>query len=154
MLSAHAWNQAALVSAAKSVLRIRILATVQNSMFYIGAGYHISRVVTWVSYTVGCNNLVSSEATVNGFLQAYRPKVPIKARGNPRIQIQKRSPGARGRSVKMAMSTPSETLRLLGVYRETNDQTIRATLVSNYEPLVRSLCRKFSSSREPQEDLF
>ena len=54
----------------------------------------------------------------------------------------------------MAMSTPSETLRLLGVYRETNDQTIRATLVSIYEPLVRSLCRKFSSSREPQEDLF
>lgn len=54
----------------------------------------------------------------------------------------------------MAMSTPSETLRLLGVYRETNDQTIRATLVSNYEPLARSLCRKFSSSREPQEDLF
>lgn len=54
----------------------------------------------------------------------------------------------------MAMSTPSETLRLLGEYRETGDQSIRATLVSNYEPLVRSLCRKFSSSREPQEDLF
>ena len=139
MLSAHAWNQAALVSAAKSVLRIRIVPTVQNSMFYIGAGYHINRVVTRVSYTVGCNTLVSSEATVNGFLQAYRPKVPIKARG---------------RSVNMAMSTPSETLRLLGVYRETNDQTIRATLVSNYEPLVRRLCRKFSSAREPQEDLF
>jgi len=119
-------------------------------MVNIGAGYHINRVFTRVSYAAGCNNLVSSEATVNGFLQAYRPKVPIKARGNPRIQIQKRSPGARGRSVKMAMSTPSETLRLLGVYRETNDQTIRATLVSNYEPLVRSLRRKFSSSREPQ----
>ena len=140
------------MSAAKSVLRVRIVPTVQNSMFYIGAGYHINRVVTRVSYTVGCNNLVSSEATVNGFLQAYGPKVPIKARGNPRIQIQKRSHGARG--ANMAMSTPSETLRLLGVYRETNDQTIRATLVSNYEPLVRSLCRKFSSSREPQEDLF
>jgi hypothetical protein len=140
------------VSAAKSVLRIRIVPTFQNSMFYIGAGYNISRVVTWVSYTVGCNNLVSSEATVNGFLQAYKPKVPIKARCNQRIQIQKRSHGARG--VNMAMSPPSETLRLLGVYRETNDQTIRATLVSNYEPLVRSLCRKFSSSREPQEDLF
>ncbi len=151
MLSDHAWNQAALVSAAKSVLRIRIVPTVQNSMFYIGAGYHINRVVTRVSYTVGCNNLVSSEATVNGFLQAYRPKVPIKARSNPRIQIQKRSHGAS--VANMAMSTPSETLRLLGVYRETNDQTIRATLVSNYEPLVGSLCRKFSSSREPQEDL-
>jgi RNA polymerase sigma-B factor len=47
-----------------------------------------------------------------------------------------------------------QVLRLLGEYRETGAQSIRATLVSNYEPLVRSLCRKFSSSREPQEDLF
>lgn len=54
----------------------------------------------------------------------------------------------------MAMSTATETLRLLDGYRETGDQSIKATLVANYEPLVRSLCRKFSSSREPQEDLF
>ena len=142
------------MSAAKSVLHVRFVPTVRNSMFDIGAGYHTNRVFTRVSYTAGCNNLVSSEATVNGFLHVYRPKVPIKTRANQRIQIQKRSHEARGRSVNIAMSTPSETLRLLGVYRETNDHTIRATLVSNYEPLVRSLCREFSSSREPEEDLF
>ena len=127
-------------------------------MFDIGARCHINSVVTHVSYTAGCNNLVSSEATVNGFLQVYTSKVPIKARANLRIHIQKRNHEARDRSIGMEMSTPSETLRLplrlLGVYREPNDQTIRATLVSNYEPMARSLCRTFSSSREPQEDLF
>ncbi len=54
----------------------------------------------------------------------------------------------------MAMSTAKETLRLLAVYRETGDDSAKATLVRNYEPLVRSLCRKFASFREPQENLF
>jgi hypothetical protein len=90
-------------------------------MVDIGARCHINSVVTQVSYTAGSNNLVSSEATVNGFLQVYTPKVPIKPRANLRIQIQKRSHEARDRSVDMAMSIPSETLRLLDVYREPND---------------------------------
>jgi RNA polymerase sigma-B factor len=40
------------------------------------------------------------------------------------------------------------------VYRESGDASVRAKLVTNYMPLVRRLCRKFSSSREPQDDLF
>ena len=54
----------------------------------------------------------------------------------------------------MTKSNSSETLRLLAAYRESGDANVRATLVANYEPLVRRLCRKFSSSREPQDDLF
>ena len=54
----------------------------------------------------------------------------------------------------MTTSNSSETLRLLAAYRESGDASMKATLVANYEPLVRRLCRKFSSSREPQDDLF
>ena len=54
----------------------------------------------------------------------------------------------------MTKSNASETLRMLAAYRESGDRSVRATLVSHYEPLVRRLCRKFASSREPQEDLF
>ncbi len=54
----------------------------------------------------------------------------------------------------MVARSATETLRLLGVYRETADPAARAQLVSNYVPLVRRLCRRFRTSREPQEDLF
>ena len=54
----------------------------------------------------------------------------------------------------MTKSNASETLALLATYRASGDASVRATLVANYEPLVRRLCRKFSSSREPQDDLF
>ena len=54
----------------------------------------------------------------------------------------------------MATSKSSETLRLLASYRASGAASVRAKLVANYEPLVRRLCRKFSSSREPQDDLF
>ena len=53
----------------------------------------------------------------------------------------------------MATAT-TETLRLLQAYGETRDTYAREQLVTNYIPLVRSLCSRFRSSREPQEDLF
>ena len=46
-----------------------------------------------------------------------------------------------------------ETPRLLAAYKETGDRNARDQLVVNYTPLVRSLCRRFRKSREPQEDL-
>ena len=54
----------------------------------------------------------------------------------------------------MAENSAAETLRLLACYRETRDGSAREQLVSNYVPLVRRLCRRFRTSREPQEDLF
>ncbi len=54
----------------------------------------------------------------------------------------------------MADTSVADTLRLLASYRETSDVGARAQLVSNYVPLVRRLCRRFRTSREPQEDLF
>ena len=43
---------------------------------------------------------------------------------------------------------------LLESYRITGDVGPREQLVANYVPLVRRLCRRFLTSREPQEDLF
>ena len=54
----------------------------------------------------------------------------------------------------MATKSATETLRLLALYRESADPAARAQLVTNYVPLVRRLCRRFRTSREPQEDLF
>jgi RNA polymerase sigma-B factor len=54
----------------------------------------------------------------------------------------------------MATKSATETLRLLEAYREDDDRSAREQLVSNYVPLVRRLCRRFRTSREPQEDLF
>ena len=54
----------------------------------------------------------------------------------------------------MASKSAEETLRLLESYRERRDISAREQLVSNYVPLVRRLCRRFRTSREPQEDLF
>ncbi|MCH7625943.1 MAG: sigma-70 family RNA polymerase sigma factor [Chloroflexi bacterium] len=51
-------------------------------------------------------------------------------------------------------SSAKQTLKLLEVYRETSDPDAREQLVTNYVPLVRRLCRRFRTSREPQEDLF
>ena len=65
-----------------------------------------------------------------------------------------RAAGGQGGRAKLTTSNSSETLRLLAAYRESGDASMKATLVANYEPLVRRLCRKFSSSREPQDDLF
>ncbi len=67
-----------------------------------------------------------------------------------------RRPSASGQPRKNGSQTTSAalTLKLLEAYRETRDSTARETLVSNYAPLVRRLCRRFRTSREPQEDLF
>ena len=51
-------------------------------------------------------------------------------------------------------SSAKQTLKLLEAYRETSDPSAREQLVTNYVPLVRRLCRRFRTSREPQEDLF
>ncbi len=51
-------------------------------------------------------------------------------------------------------SSAKQTLKLLETYRETSDPGAREQLVTNYVPLVRRLCRRFRTSREPQEDLF
>ena len=48
----------------------------------------------------------------------------------------------------------AKTLQLLEAYKERGDRLAREQLVANYVPLVRSLCRRFLTSREPQEDLF
>lgn len=55
---------------------------------------------------------------------------------------------------KPSESSAAITLQLLEVYRKTGDGKAREKLVSNYVPLVRRLCRRFRTSREPQEDLF
>lgn len=54
----------------------------------------------------------------------------------------------------MANDSATLTLKLLEAYRETSDPQARTQLVTNYVPLVRRLCRRFRTSREPQEDLF
>ena len=54
----------------------------------------------------------------------------------------------------MGTATRSETLRLLAAYSQDNDAGAREQLVTNYVPLVRSICWRFRRSREPQEDLF
>ena len=54
---------------------------------------------------------------------------------------------------KVSAST-TLTLKLLEAYREKADPEARAQLVTNYVPLVRRICRRFRTSREPQEDLF
>ena len=54
----------------------------------------------------------------------------------------------------MVATSRAKTLELLEAYRETGDSTAREQLVANYVPLVRSICRRFLTSREPQEDLF
>ena len=54
----------------------------------------------------------------------------------------------------MARIAGAETRELLDRYRRTGDVDARGRLVSNYVPLVKSLCRRFDSAREPQEDLF
>ena len=54
----------------------------------------------------------------------------------------------------MVSKSAEETLRLLEAYRERRDVSAREQLVSNYVPLVRRLCRRFRTSRKPQEDLF
>lgn len=54
----------------------------------------------------------------------------------------------------MVATSAADTLRLLATYRETADGNAREQLVTNYVPLVRRLCRRFRTSREPQEDLF
>ena len=54
----------------------------------------------------------------------------------------------------MVITTATETLNLLDFFRRTGESSAREQLVSNYVPLVRTLCRRFHSSREPQEDLY
>ena len=54
----------------------------------------------------------------------------------------------------MARTYRSDSLELLAVYKQTGDPQAREQLAVNYMPLVRSLCRRFQTSREPQEDLF
>ncbi len=54
----------------------------------------------------------------------------------------------------MVISSRAKTLELLESYRVMGDVGAREQLVANYVPLVRRLCRRFLTSREPQEDLF
>ena len=54
----------------------------------------------------------------------------------------------------MVIKSAARTLQLLLAYKQDGDARAREQLVSNYVPLVRSLCRRFCTSREPQEDLF
>ena len=53
----------------------------------------------------------------------------------------------------MGYLAETESQRLLAFYKETGDIHARDQLVVNYTPLVRSICRRFRNSREPQEDL-
>ena len=52
------------------------------------------------------------------------------------------------------MAAATETLELLRAYADAGDLGARDKLVANYSPLVRKLCNRFRSSREPREDLF
>ena len=54
----------------------------------------------------------------------------------------------------MAKNSATLTLKLLEAYRESADPQAREQLATNYVPLVHRLCRRFRTSREPQEDLF
>ena len=62
--------------------------------------------------------------------------------------------GRKGDPSRMVISSRAKTLELLESYRVTGDVGAREQLVANYVPLVRRLCRRFLTSREPQEDLF
>ena len=53
----------------------------------------------------------------------------------------------------MLSATAEETKRLLRAYGLSRDRDIRDQLVDSYMPLVKNLCRRFQSAREPQEDL-
>ena len=53
----------------------------------------------------------------------------------------------------MVTTSAALALQLLADYKATGDPQAKEQLVSNYVPLVRSLCRRFRMSREPQEDL-
>ncbi len=50
-------------------------------------------------------------------------------------------------------STLSDTKQLLQQYQQSRDMTARERLVEGHLPLVRRLCRRFSRSGEPPEDL-
>ena len=54
----------------------------------------------------------------------------------------------------MVSTSVAKTIQLLENYRDTRDAGAREQLAVNYMPLVRTLCRRFHTSREPQEDLF
>ena len=49
----------------------------------------------------------------------------------------------------MVSTSGALTLQLLATYKETGDAGAKEQLVTNYVPLVRSLCRRFRMSREP-----
>ena len=53
----------------------------------------------------------------------------------------------------MVSTSGTITVQLLEAYRQTGDAGAKEQLVTNYVPLVRSLCRRFRTSRESQEDL-
>ena len=57
-------------------------------------------------------------------------------------------------SLTKVTTSDAQTRLLLTDYKQRGSGVAREHLVSNYVPLVRSLCRRFRSSREPQEDLF
>ena len=54
----------------------------------------------------------------------------------------------------MVSASVARTIQLLEDYRDTGDAGAREQLAVNYMPLVRTICRRFHTSREPQEDLF
>ena len=54
----------------------------------------------------------------------------------------------------MVSASVAKTIQLLEDYRDTGDAGAREQLAVNYMPLVRTLCRRFHTSKEPQEDLF
>ena len=53
----------------------------------------------------------------------------------------------------MVRTTGELTRELFEAYRQHGDLKAKEQVISNYTPLVRSLCRRFRPSREPQEDL-
>lgn len=54
----------------------------------------------------------------------------------------------------MTISTAgAKTRALIESYQGTGDPAARDQVISDYVPLVRSLCRRFLAAREPQEDL-
>ena len=54
----------------------------------------------------------------------------------------------------MVSTLGAKTPSLIESYARTGSTYARGQLVSDYAPLVRSICRRFLSSRESQEDLF
>ena len=54
----------------------------------------------------------------------------------------------------MTVSTAgAKTRELIESYQGNGDSAAREQIISDYVPLVRSLCRRFLAAREPQEDL-